>query len=328
MKDKRYILITIAALLAACSNEETDSTTGGSDTRVALTLTAGMGDGGMTITTRAAGDAWTLGDAIGVTAVRAGTTTAITDGANVEYTASAAGSTANGTSYQPLAATGEPIYLPTDYSEVDVYACYPRLASPNMFGQTITISNQSDQEAIDFMVTGRTSATTQGGSTAITRNTPNCQLLFRHVLSKIQLNIKAGDGITASDFTTHHATVTIGEGLYTQGTLNLWTGAISDPNSNTTTITPHQMDTPATGYDLSLEAIVLPQTTQEDVTVTIRMGASPYANYTFQIPAGTTFAAGNRYVYDVTVTNKAVYVTSTITDWTTGSSPVIAPGYL
>ena len=321
MKYISYIAFAMMWLLTACNSEEMGMPVGGgADGRVPLQLTADLGDAGISATTRAANNVWTQGDAVGVYAVATGTTTPITDGANVEYTASSSGTNV------PLAATNNPIYLPVDYSAVDVYAYYPHQNSVTMNGQFISVTDQTDQTTIDWMITGRTQYTTQGGSTPITRDNPTCQLLFRHALCKLQFNLK-GEGITAQEFTDYNATITIGAGLYTQGYLNLWTGALSMMSANTTTITPLKMASPATNYDMSFEAIVLPQTTTGDITVTIRLGGTPHADYTFTIPAGT-FSPGNKYVYSVTVKNKVVTVTSTITDWTTGVEQTIDTAYI
>lgn len=321
MKYISYIAVAMMWLLTACSSEETGISTS-EDVRVPLQLTADLGNASISVATRAANNAWAQGDAVGVYAVATGTTTAITDGTNVEYTASSAG-----TDNVPLAATEDPIYLPVDYSAVDVYAYYPRQNTVTMAGQLISVTDQSDQTAIDWLYTGRTQYTTQGGSTPITRDHPTCQLLFRHALCKLQFNLK-GEGITAQEFTDYNATMTIGSGLYTQGYLNLWTGALSMMSANTTTITPLKMASPATNYDMSFEAIVLPQTTTGAITVTIRLGGTPHADYTFTIPSSTAYEAGNRYVYNVTVRNKVVTVTSTITDWTTGVEQTIDTAYI
>ena len=323
MKYISYIAVAMMWLLTACSSEETGMPVGGgADGRVQLRLTADMGDAGISATTRAANNAWTQGDAVSVYAVATGTKTPITDGDNVEYTASS-----DGTDDVPLAATDDPIYLPVDYSAVDVYAYYPRQNSVTMNGQLISVTDQSDQTAIDWMITGRTQYTTQGGSTPITRNNPTCELQFRHALCKLQFNLK-GEGIATQEFTDYNATMTIGAGLYTQASLNLWTGALSNFSANTTTLMPHKMNTPATGSDMSFEAIVLPQTTTSDITVTIRLGDTPHADYTFTIPSNTAYEAGNRYVYNVTVRNKVVTVTSTIVDWTTGVEQIIDTAYI
>jgi len=322
MKYISYIAVAMMWFLTACSSEETGMPIDKpADGRVPLQLTADLGDASILATTRAANNAWTQGDAVGVYAVATGTTTPITDGTNVEYTASSSGASV------PLAATNHPIYLPVDYSAVDVYAYYPRQNSVTMDGQFISVTDQTDQTAIDWLVTGHTQYTTQGGSTAITRNNPTCELQFRHALCKLQFNLK-GEGIATQEFTDYNATMTIGAGLYTQASLNLWTGALSNFSANTTTLMPLKMNTPAAGSDMSFEAIVLPQTTTTDITVTIRLGGTPHADYTFLIPASTQFAVGSKYVYNVTVRNKVVYVTSTITDWTTGVEQTIDTAYI
>lgn len=326
MKYISYIAVAMMWLLTACSSEETGISTS-EDVRVPLQLTADLGNASISVATRAANNAWAMGDAVGVYAVATGTTTAITDGTNVEYTASSAG-----TDNVPLAATEDPIYLPVDYSAVDVYAYYPRQNTVTMAGQFISVTDQTYQTAIDWMITGRTLHTTKGGSTAITRNHPTCELQFRHALCKLQFNLRHGVGMRAVDITGNPVSITIAQGLYTTATLNLYNGVLSGLGTNNIAITPIAMATagewlpnPTLTTDRSFEAIILPQTTGAAMTVTVTIGA---ATYTFDLPAPTTFEAGNRYVYNVSVNARTLTVTSTVTDWVTNQTINNNPIYM
>ena len=100
------------------------------------------------------------------------------------------------------------------------------------------------------------------------------------------------------------------------GYLNLFTGDVTTNGGTTVAVAPQEMATAATGYVKSFEATVLPQVAG-DCQVSFVIGLSPQATYTFTMP-GQTFEAGKRYVYNVTVKNKAVSVTSNVVDWTAG----------
>lgn len=264
--------------------------------------------------TRAANSAWEASDAIGIYAVATGGTTAITGGENVSYTASEAAET-NGTSYTSFSATsGTSIALPNDGSAIDVYGYYPYTASVTPAGQAISVATQTSQKAIDWMTTNVTNKTTQGGSTTITKANPSCQLLFAHRLCKLQLNLVHGSGLTATDITTSPS-VSIA-GLPTTATLSLYEGTVSSQGTPAA-IAPVQMGTAETGYDASFEAIILPYTTTAAHAVTLTLNGK---NYAFNIASGKTFAAGNKYTYNVTVNAAGLAISAAITPWGNGGS--------
>lgn len=314
---KRYGLniMTAVLLLTACSSEQDDALRRGvDDGRVALQVSAAIPGVSIEANTRATGNAWAEGDAIGVYAFEAGTTTPLTNGTNKEYTTSQSGSTA--AVFLPFAVVGDPIYLPLDGTAAEIYAYYPRqniMADPEAVA--INVAVQSNQAAIDWMTTGRTTTTTQGGSTPITRDHPDCELQFSHRLCKLQFNLK-GEGITSQELEDNPPV--IAAGLKTTGSINLMTGAVTATDGNATAINPLLMASPATGYDKSYEAIILPQELAAPLNVTITIGTlAQSVTYTFAMPA-QSFTAGNRYIYNVTVKNKKASVDCTIDDWTNG----------
>ena len=314
-KSMRYGLCMIMAvlLMTACSSEQNDDPVRRDDEgRVALQLTACMPTITVETVTRAAGNAWEANDAIGVFAVDHNRTTVTADGSNVSYQVASAG-----TGYQTFNPTGAPLYLPISGAAADVCAYYPYkndVTDPTQV--VIDLTDQTDQKAIDWMSSGRTQYTTQGGTTPITRENPTCQLLFSHRMCKIQFNITNGDGITAGDLANNPSMEV--RGLSPVGYLNLLTGAVTINGGTTVVFHPQEMATAAGGYVKSFEATVLPQVAG-DSQVTFVIGTSPQARYTFTLP-GREFVAGKRYIYNVTVRNKAVSVTSTVTDWTAGVS--------
>ena len=77
------------------------------------------------------------------------------------------------------------------------------------------------------------------------------------------------------------------------------------------------MGTAETGYDASFEAIILPYTTTADHAVTLTLNGK---NYAFNIVSGKTFAAGNKYTYNVTVNAAGLAISAAITPWGNGGS--------
>ena len=319
---KMMIIAMSAIMMAACSSDNENNGArphgdGNGDNggqTVELQISGGILAEIAKAQTRAANSAWEASDAIGIYAVATGGTTAITGGENVSYTASEAAET-NGTSYTSFSATsGTSIALPNDGSAIDVYGYYPYTASVTPAGQAISVATQTSQKAIDWMTTNVTNKTTQDGSTTITKANPSCQLLFAHSLCKLQLNLVHGSGLTATDITTSPS-VSIA-GLPTTATLNLYTGAVSSQGTPAA-IAPVQMGTAETNYDASFEAIILPYTTAAAHAVTLTLNGK---NYAFNIASGKTFAAGNKYTYNVTVNAAGLAISAAITPWDNGGS--------
>lgn len=319
---KMMIIAMSAIMMAACSSDNENNGArphgdGNGDNggqTVELQISGGILAEIAKAQTRAANSAWEASDAIGIYAVATGGTTAITGGENVSYTASEAAET-NGTSYTSFSATsGTSIALPNDGSAIDVYGYYPYTASVTPAGQAISVATQTSQKDIDWMTTNKTDKTTRGGSTTITKANPSCQLLFVHSLCKLQLNLVHGSGLTATDITTSPS-VSIA-GLPTTATLNLYDGTVSNVGTPEA-IAPVQMGTAETGYDASFEAIILPYTTTAAHAVTLTLNGK---NYAFNIVSGKTFAAGNKYTYNVTVNAAGLAISAAITPWGNGGS--------
>lgn len=332
LRIKPSIPLCALLLLAACSSGGDAPADGTApEAPVALELSAQMGGVTVEPQTRAHGDIWDAGDAIGVFTYPKLSATA--EATNVQYTTEAGGKTQNATVFIPFAPVGTPIYLSSQ--EVYVYAYYPYKSDTNANTTPeeypISTADKSSQQGIDWLVTGRVESTEPLGPTPITKNNPAVKLNFRHALAKVQVNLLHGEGMKASDLTTA-PTVSIGAGLKTTAKLNLFYGTLrSLGGESTATITMKHMGTKGIGKfkpgddpaeetaDQSYEAIILPQSYNGGVTVTIAMGDG---RYYFQLPAPTSpeanvFTAGYRYIYNVRVKAKDLTVTSTVTPWDT-----------
>ena len=332
LRIKPTIPLCALLLLAACSSGGDAPADGTApEAPVALELSAQMGGVTVETQTRAHGDTWDAGDAIGVFTYPKLSATA--EATNVQYTTEAGGDTwVVSEVFIPFAPVGTPIYLSSQ--EVYVYAYHPfksdTYANTTPTAYPISTDDQSSQQAIDWLVTGRVEFTEPGGSTPITKNNPAVKLRFRHALAKVQVNLLHGEGMEASDLTTVTPTVSIGAGLYTTARLNLFYGTLGSQGSTSTAITMKHMDTKGSGVfdeggtktaDQSYEAIILPQPYTGGLTVTILMGDG---RYYFELPAPTSpeanvFTAGYRYIYNVRVKAKGLTVTSTVIPWVSGA---------
>jgi hypothetical protein len=315
-------MITAMLLMTACSGEQTDDPVRrDGDGRVALQLTACMPAITMDATTRASSNVWEANDAIGVFALQHNTSVVTQDGNNVSYTLAEAG----GSGYKDFNPTGVPLYLPIDGSQADICAYYPYQSNiTNLTRVAIDMSDQTDQKAIDWMGTGRTQYTTQGGSTPISRQNPTCQLLFTHLMAKVQFNIVNGTGISAADLQENPSMQMIG--LSTVGYLNLLTGAVNTNGGTTVAVAPQEMTTAETGFVKSYEATILPQTAGS-CEVSLTIGNGPTSTYSFIMPA-RTFLPGKRYIYNVTVKKSSPSLADAFTINSTGTQVYFAPGNL
>ena len=341
LRIKPSIPLCALLLLAACSSGGDAPADGTApEAPVALELSAQMGGVTVETQTRAHDDTWEAGDAIGVFTYPKLSATA--EATNVQYTTEAGGDTwVVSEVFIPFAPVGTPIYLSSQ--EVYVYAYHPyksdTYANTTPTAYPISVADQSSQEAIDWLVTGRVEFTEPGGSTPISKNNPAVKLRFRHALAKVQVNLLHGEGMKASDLTDVTPTVSIGAGLKTTANLNLFYGTLGSGSLDgaSTPITMKHMDTPGSGVfdeggtktaDQSYEAIILPQQPYTGgVTVTIQMGDvgdGRYGRYYFELraptaPEANVFTAGYRYIYNVRVNAKALTVTSTVTPWESGA---------
>lgn len=305
--------------MAACSNDEGDATV--NNGRVPLRIVSSISVE-QSVTTRAANSAWEAADQIGIYCTTDNTTTTYADVTpttcnNLPYTFNDGENyETSGTNYRAF--TGTTVYLPADGTNIDVYAYYPYSAGATTpTAVPVNVSDQSSQKAIDFM-----------RAAVADRNANNntAELTFQHKLVKLQFNLKQGTDMLSDEiinaFTNGKLSVAIG-GQPTAATYNIYTDVLSI-TAGSTGITATAMTDAATGYDKSFEAIVLPNkmtaegdelanNTAADRTVTIIIGTTqhpsgPNYTFTFTIPGGTTFIAGNKYTYNVTVNTTSIQV--------------------
>jgi len=162
------------------------------------------------------------------------------------------------------------------------------------------------------------------------QSTPHT-LTFKHLLSKIEVYVIAGSGISVSDITG--ATVTIQSLLPTAGiTLSKAAATSSVITASGTPVDISPKVTTSTSETLTIgtetkqvpafaEAIIVPQKydTNRDGTGTgMHLIKIKLPNGTsLETPIGTyEFASGKRYAYNLTVSAKEIRLQGEITDWT------------
>lgn len=154
----------------------------------------------------------------------------------------------------------------------------------------------------------------------IAEGSANVALEFKHVLSKVTLNIFAGEGFTtdelkaAADQSTMYPTLL---GFKPSGTVDI-TNAVATVDATATAIdiTPTRLGQTPNKAAASYEALIMPQTITKDVFVTVTLNG-----YTYQAihKGGYDFTAGENHVFDITLKKTALLISTSVAPWETGT---------
>ena len=280
---KFFALALLAGAMVSCSTEDTAPST--QNDKVAVQFT-----GGISVNTRAAGVAWADGDRIGIFMTETKqplSADAIKEGVdNVCYQSN--GSIA----FSPVSG-GKTIFFPID-GDVDFYSYYPQ-TTVNDYKVALNMANQTSQEAIDFMYAKKTGCN---------KATPQVDLKFNHMLSKLVLNVQPGNGLTQDDLNKLKVTI---KDQNTTATFNLADGVISG-EGNPANI---QMKTVKVGK--KYEAILLPT---KSTTREIEFDLDNGHDAPFVWKMDQELKGGNLYNYTtVKLTRTGVELSGTIKPW-------------
>ena len=226
--------------------------------------------------------------------------------------------------------TGSSQYYPTDGSSLDFYALHGNFKSTTFTENTtafptsaIVHSVEADQSNTNMEAYAKSDLLYAAKKSVAHSKTA---LTFYHMLSKVEVALKAGDG--NPDLTG--ATVTI-EGTKLKAD---FTPAKSAPLptdcANMVGLTSAGNDAApitignATCTDFSSptynEAIIVPQTLANG-TPFIKVTLSDNASLVYTLEAQTEFKSGKKYIYQITAKKTGLEVTSTIADWEAVGSP-------
>ena len=280
---KFFALALLAGAMVSCSTEDTAPST--QNDKVAVQFT-----GGISVNTRAAGVAWADGDKIGIFMTGAKqplSADAIKEGVdNVCYQS-------NGSiGFSPVSG-GKTVFFPID-GDVDFYSYYPQ-TTVNDYKVALNMADQKSQEAIDFMY---------AKTTGCNKAKPQVDLKFNHKLSKLVLNVQAGNGLTEDDLNKLKVTI---KDQNTTATFNLVDGLISDEGN------PTNIQMKAVQVGKIYEAILLPtnSTTRE-----IEFDLDNDHDAPFVWKMDSELKGGNLYNYTtVKLTRSTVDMSGTIESW-------------
>lgn len=234
---------------------------------------------------------------------------------NMKYTANGKGG---------LSTASQP-YFPQSGNGVDIYAYAPHDADYTS-GATgaMSFTVKTDQSTKDAylasdLIWGQPMKLKAGSTTdyetanPVARTSSVIHLSFKHMLSKIVVQLKPGNGLTKEDFKS--ATLSILNVLPTM-TVTMNSGLLGTASGNKTDITAATYATVAAPADLTASAIVVPQTIAKGerfLKVHLATGGDLY--YTLPKDKDLVLESGKIYKYDIQVDLTSLTVETSIDDW-------------
>ena len=299
---KKLLMAAIAATMFVACNRKGE--TNDSD-RVEVKFSSHETTTTTTAQTRVIGNEWESGDPIGIFMLAHGTTNVAENARNIDYQAGSNGANSAFSSTTP-------IYYPQSGAKVDFIAYHPRQALTD-WKYAVNVASQTNQSAIDLMWTNVVNNTGTGYDKTF-ENAVN--LHFYHKLVKLNLTVLKGAGTT--DLSGLQVAI---NGMNTAAEFDLSTGTLSNAGTPAV-IEPLETQTPSATVDGKYEAILLPVTAFDaSHTITFTIGADVYTLKLTNLPNSvTSFDAGSKYDYNVTLNKHGVQITGTIEPWTIGDN--------
>lgn len=217
---------------------------------------------------------------------------------------------------------------PTSGNGVNIFGVYPYHTAFNIsdsfpFEVQYDQSSDANYKSSDLMIgTAANPVSRQAGAVAVK---------FKHMLSKININLTIGAGLNEDSLV--NATVYV---LNTKPstTFNVQDVAIGEaeggPQSDVINIIagnlPENRDA-ISGDALSHSAIIIPQFIQggtDFIQVVLHWNDYSYTELTYSLPetGGMEFESGKVYTYNLTVNRYVITATTSITDWVTGAEVI------
>ena len=198
-------------------------------------------------------------------------------------------------------------YWPQDGNGLHIFGVYPlaaatTAASYNATGVSFSVQADQSTDANYMLSDLMTSLPTDGNP--VVRTTSAVPLTFTHLLTKINVNLTAGDGFTQTEIDDAVVSI-LGTKLTT--TFDVQGTTVGSASGDATAI--------AAGTGAATSAIIVPQTLAAGASfIQVAVGGG---NYIYKLDAATTFAAKNRYTFNLTVNKTGLVLTVTnITPWT------------
>jgi len=314
---KKYLLTVIAIFLAgvftSCNQCEFD---GPSNKRAKVNFSSNIVKVTPPITTKMSGNKWESNDSIGIYMLREASIDVEDDMNNIKYTTNSNDETGI------FEANDVTIFFPDNGDKVRFMSYYPYAASLTNNIYSVDVSDQTSQSKIDLLYSFDTEKKYDKKT-----SDKKVSLVFNHMLTKINIHIKPGEGLKNSDVEN---IVVHFEGFHTNADFNLFSGILSNP-SNVSFIKPVSM-TPIEDYVVSYEAIIIPTDNPSDAKMVfdLQNGSGEEGNdgyiksdvFSWKFTENA-LAQGTEYTYNVTVNRSSIVVEATINNWLPGGEESI-----
>ena len=185
------------------------------------------------------------------------------------------------------------------------------------------------EKVIEYTVQPRISAykgsdLLMASASGVSAGTAAVHLQFSHMLSKMEIELKAGEGLTLEELT--EATITI-KGVKTSGKVHLSSKAYQTDETKEDVIAHGTFSLAAGGEKLTgVSAIVYPQEIASGAEL-IEIGLGE-EKYLFTTTKPITLQAGYKSIFTITLSRNSLSVETGVTDWTEGEGDegVAQPG--
>lgn len=189
-----------------------------------------------------------------------------------------------------------PIYWKDETTHADMYLYYPYTKVSNVNAHSFTIKeNQSDE------VNYKASEFIYGKAENVSPTTDVTRISARHLMSRIEIKLEAGNGFTKESIDASEVSVYI-NGIQTSSNIDLSDGSVF-PTGEKKTITPRQKDG-------SYVALLVPQTVDEMNLITVNVDGSDY-----NLKTGFTFESGKNHTFKVILRKTSAGINVDINPW-------------
>ena len=304
MKKNRFLAAAIiASAVAGVSCNRNTPIVVPDDQRAAVQFSSNIVT--MNSVSRASANSWAVLDIIGIYMYEENTLDVVETKENIPYFTETGGATG---SFKPQGAV---IYFPDNGDKVRFMAYYPYkgVVTDDSDVFKVDVSDQSDQSAIDLLYSFHADAKYDKKSPG-----RKVSLVFTHQLTKVYVNVKAGDGLTNDDLTNVAVSFA---GLNTKADFALASGVLSNASAPQP-IALKSATTPQ-NYAAGFESIVLPSATIPTAQIVFDLNngdeGSGVASDQFTWNFDQALAPHAKHTLNATISRSGIVVEATITDW-------------
>ena len=211
---------------------------------------------------------------------------------------------------------------PQDGEKLDFYAYHPYVSSSALDGEGYRVHRAATDQRQESAYKG--SDLLMASASGVSAGTAAVHLQFSHMLSKMEIELKAGEGLTLEELTK--ATITI-KGVKTSGKVHLSSKAYQTDETKEDVIAHGTFSLAAGGEKLTgVSAIVYPQEIASGAEL-IEIGLGE-EKYLFTTTKPITLQAGYKSIFTITLSRNSLSVETGVTDWTEGEGDegVAQPG--